>query len=233
MPHPPQRALTAQQERRLATWLDDRFLALTRGCKKRSQPDSDYPTLSHYLDAAHAALSMVLQIPPIDPSTSLRTAYLLRLTHDVLAAVPGYPATIDHIPNLLNWFDDLDNAWVVVLQAQVWHPEHGPMDLEIEAEAAATGMHSSPVTETERTRLRGLLIGGSATLEEWLDGGGLLQCFTGDEDEEDGEDVAEIGTVQDAFGELFHRTLQELGALGGLILTPFDEETIPCTAEIS
>ncbi|KAJ7119011.1 hypothetical protein C8R44DRAFT_625238 [Mycena epipterygia] len=205
----PIRALTARQERKLVTFLDDKFLELTRGYKKRS----NLPTLSLFLDAAQKILSLVLQIPPIDPSTSLRTAYLLRLTNDILASVPGYPADADNIPILLDWLDDLDQAWLSVLQAQVWDPENGAADLVIDAEAAAAGTKSSPISQTERTRLRSLLIGGSATLEEWL-GDGDASPVT------DVQGILERLGVQDGFDELFWRTLQELGGLGGIILQP-------------
>ncbi|KAF7353859.1 hypothetical protein MVEN_01071600 [Mycena venus] len=232
-PHKVLRALTARQERRLINFLEDKFLELTRGYKKRSEPTTHLPTLPLYLEAAQKILAMVLQIPPVDPSTSLRTAYLLRLTNDVLASVPGYPADGSNIPILLDWLDDLDQAWLMILQAQVWDPENGPADLVIDAEDAATGTRSSPVTQTERTRLRSLLIGGSATLEEWLAGAAPPPPDTIHEEDED-EDADDAGPlndvqdmleelgVQDGFNELFWRTLQELG-LGGDFVLPSDE----------
>jgi hypothetical protein len=178
---------------------------------------------------------MVLRIPPVDPSSSLRTAYLLRLTNDVLTSVPGYSADGANIPILLDWLDDLDQAWLMVLQAQVWHPDTGPADLVVDAEAVASGTKSSPVTQTERTRLRSLLIGGSASLEEWLGGARPTPATIDEEDEDDDDDDAgplndvqnmleELG-VQDGFDELFWRTLQELG-LSGDVLIPPHEDTI-------
>ncbi|KAJ7063695.1 hypothetical protein C8F01DRAFT_1219657 [Mycena amicta] len=217
------RPLNTQQERRLVNWLDDELLKLTRGYKKRSHPASHLQTLPEYLDAAQTILRVILRIPPIDPSTSLRIAYLLRLTNDVLGAFSGYPAAVEHIQTLLDWLDDLDNSWIVILQAQVWHPETGPEDLELDAEVLASGrVKASPVTQTERTRLRSLLIGGSAALEEWVDAGGLLHCPVGEDDDDDG------GTVQDAFEVLFHRTLKELGELGGVIVPVGPDEPVLC-----
>ncbi|KAJ6457046.1 hypothetical protein C8R47DRAFT_995990 [Mycena vitilis] len=219
-------ALKPRQERRLIDFLEDKFLELTRGYKKRSQPTTHLPTLPLYLADAQRILSMVLQIPPIDPSTSLRTAYLLRLTNDVLASVPGYSADGSNIQLLLDWLDDLDQAWLMVLQAQVWDPENGPADLVVYAEAASAGIRSSPVTQTERTRLRSLLIAGSATLEEWLGGEHRRPATIPEEDSEDEDDEAlndvqnmleELG-VQDGFDELFWRTLQELGLSGDVVL---------------
>ncbi|KAJ7494355.1 hypothetical protein B0H11DRAFT_2156154 [Mycena galericulata] len=217
------RALSSAQERRLVNFLDEKLLDLTRGYKKRSEESTHLPTLTLYLDAATRILSMVLQIPPIDPSTSLRTAYLLRLTNDVLSSVPGYPADTDNIPFLLDWLDDLDQAWLSVLQAQIWDPENGATDLVISTEQAAAGTKSSPVTQTESTRLRSLLISGSTALEEWLGGETPRNNTIVEEDEED-EDMEPVDDVedmlgrlgvQDGFDQLFWRTLQELGALHG------------------
>jgi hypothetical protein len=146
------------------------------------------------------------------------------------------------VPILLDWLDDLDQAWLSVLQAQVWDPEDGPADLVIDAEAAAAGIKSSAVTQTERTRLRSLLIGGSATLEEWLSGDAAptRQNTIIEEDEEadeeagggsikDVEGMLERLGVQDGFDELFWRTLQELGGLGGVVLPPsMNPEDMAC-----
>ncbi|KAJ6630307.1 hypothetical protein B0H10DRAFT_1984021 [Mycena sp. CBHHK59/15] len=224
----PMRALSARQERKLVYFLDERFLELTRGYRKRYEPTTHLPTLSLYLEASQKILSMILQIPPIDPSTSLRIAYLLRLTSDVLSSVPGYPADAENIPILLDWLDDMDQAWLSVLQAQVWDPENGPADLVIDAEAAAAGTNSSPITQTERARLRSLLVGGATTLEEWLAGGGPRQTAIVEDDEDgkstgaeqDVESMLQRLGVQDSFDELFWRTLQELGGLGGIVLLP-------------
>ncbi|KAF7323349.1 hypothetical protein HMN09_00115800 [Mycena chlorophos] len=221
--------LSTAQERRLRTWLDDELLKLTRGHKKRSQPDSPLQTLASYLDAAQAILCMILRIPPVDPSGSLRTAYLLRLTSDVLGAIPGYAPVVGEVEALLDWLDDLDQSWVVVLQGQVWHPDTGAGDLEEtvpEGEmmngTTTTTISTSTVTQTDRTRLRGMIIGGSAALEEWVEEGGLLHVLVGDQDDEGDEDSG--GTVQDAFGELFHRTLKELGELEGVLVPVADPD---------
>ncbi|KAJ7611786.1 hypothetical protein FB45DRAFT_941009 [Roridomyces roridus] len=221
------RALTAAQERRLVTYLDDKLLELTRGYKKRSEENAVLPTLTLYLDAATRIMAMILQIPPVDPSTAVRTAFLLRLTHDVLASIPGYPADPITIPYLQDWLDDLDQAWSAVLQAQIWHPDHGVSDLVLSADEVAAGKKSSAITQTESTRLRSLLIGGSATIEEWLGGQLHRRPRTIDEEdeeeEEDMECVADVEGmlerlgVQDDYDQLFSRTLHQLGALSGFI----------------
>jgi hypothetical protein len=112
---------------------------------------------------------------------------------------------------------------VSVLQAQVWDPVTGTgIDLIIDARDAAAGVRSSPVTQTERTRLKSLLVGGAASLEEWL--AGLTDTVAGDGDgdgeEEDVESMLGRLGVQDGFDELFSRTLDEIGGLGGLVVDP-------------
>lgn len=143
---------------------------------------------------------------------------MLRLTNDVLSSIPGYPPEPQILPEVLDWLDDLDQAWLSVLQAQVWDPaESAGVDLVIDADDALVGVKSSPLSQTERTRLRSLLIGGAATLEEWLSG---LQ-----EKEVDVESMMSRMGLQEAFDELFARTLDELGGLGGYVFEPI---TVDC-----
>ncbi|GLB35600.1 hypothetical protein LshimejAT787_0211650 [Lyophyllum shimeji] len=208
-------ALSSSQERKLVAYLDDQFLQLTRGYKKRSEPTTHLPTLHDYLDASRKLLSVILQIPPIDPSTSLRTAFLLRLTNDTLMSIPGYPPTDKTLPEALDWFDDLDQAWLTVLQAQVWDSQTGAgVDLHIDAADATAGVKSSPVSQTERTRLRSLLVGSAAALEEWLE---TQKEREGDEDIE--MMLQRLG-LQAEFDDLFSRTLDYLGGLGGVMVAP-------------
>ncbi|KAG6817037.1 hypothetical protein H0H87_000449 [Tephrocybe sp. NHM501043] len=204
------RALSTTQERKLVDYLDEKFLQLMRGYKKRSEPTTHLPTLRDYLDASRQILSLIIQIPPIDPSTSLRTAYLLRLTNDTLSSIIGYPPEPESLPEALDWLDDLDQAWLAVLQAQVWDPDTGAgIDLYIHAVDASMGMKSSPMSQTERTRLRSLIVGSSASLEEWLES----------QREREGEDVENMLQrlgLQAEFDELFSRTLDFLGGLNGI-----------------
>ena len=196
------RPLSSAQERKLVAFLDDQFMELTRGYKKRSQPTTHLPTLSLYLDAARQILSLILQIPPLDPSTSLRTALLLRLTSDTLNSITGYPALPESLPEALDWLDDLDQAWLAVLKAQIWDPiEAKGVDLIIDAADASEGMKSSPVSQTERTRLRSLMLGSSASLEDWL---------YNHDDDEDVESMLERLGLQADFDGLFSRTLDYL-----------------------
>lgn len=117
------------------------------------------------------------------------------------------------LPEVLDWLDDLDQAWLAVLQAQVWDPTEGGVDLVIDAADASAGVKSSPLTQTESTRLKSLIVGGEASLEEWLEKG---------QSDEKGENELEnrlrkLGLQAD-FDDLFARTLDFLGSLGGTMV---------------
>ncbi|KAJ8093451.1 hypothetical protein AAF712_002239 [Marasmius tenuissimus] len=214
------RPLSIRQERKLVDYLENEFIELTRAFKKRLEPTSNVGTLPEYLQATGVMLSMILQIPPFDPSTSLRTAFLLRLTNEVFASIPGYPPSLGALPDLADWLDDIDQAWVVVLRLQVWDRNEGvgvTVDLP-----AASDLKSSPMNQTERTRLKSLLVGGMEMLEDWI---GAMK--DGSESESDGRGQvadSENLTVPDAFNDLFSRTcsLLEIG----------EENPIPSTTEI-
>jgi len=129
----------------------------------------------------------------------------------VLTSITGYGPSQDALSCLLDWLDDLDQAWVAVLQSQVWDPDAGAgVDLVMSAEDAAQGARSAPVSQTERTRLRSLLLGAGESLEEWL-----AAIDKGNATADDLEGALEHMGLQEGFDELFSQTLQELGALGG------------------
>lgn len=169
-----------------------------------SQPEaSKLPTLSSYLKATHELLSMILQIPPVDPSSSLRTTFLLRLSGDLLGAIPGYEPDTEVLSELLNCLDELDRGWLAVLRSQAWDAAaHAGVDLPVDS--ALPGRGPNP---TERTRLRSLIIGGVDRLEEWLE-----RLDTGGEDFTVA--LERLG-VQRGFDDLFARTLAEMGSLAG------------------
>ncbi|KAI1791580.1 hypothetical protein LXA43DRAFT_1140102 [Ganoderma leucocontextum] len=198
------RALSQTQERNLMDYLEDRFLDVTRNFKKRADPSSTLRTLPSYLEATHHLLSLVLQIPPVDPSSSLRTTLLLRLTGDVLSSVPGYGPVLEPtaLPLLLGWLADLDTGWLAVLRAQAWDSSHS---CAVDALVPESARASRP-SQTERTRLRSLLIGGTDALEEWVE-----KVNVG------GQGRAEI---EQAFNELFAGTLAEMGSLTGAMNDP-------------
>ncbi|KAJ3966133.1 hypothetical protein EV361DRAFT_596353 [Lentinula raphanica] len=203
------RPLSPKQERRLVVFLDNEFLELTRGYKKRSSQTSHLPTLEAYLQAAQRILRLILQIPPVDPSTSLRIQLLLRLTNEVLTCIPGYPPNSDSLPIAMDWLDDLDQSWAAVLQAQVWNPTEGiGEDLIVDAGDVARGIKSTPMSQTERTRLKSLLLGGVATLEEWLEGKPI------------GVNRQPAVVEEAGLNDIFSNTLEQLGDLGVVEIEP-------------
>ncbi|PPQ78358.1 hypothetical protein CVT25_011641 [Psilocybe cyanescens] len=248
------RPLTSKQERKLVDYLDEAFLDLTRNFKKRSEVSSTLKTLPAYLDAVRRILALILQIPPVDPSTSLRIAYMLRLTGDTLGAIPGYTLALgpsenpsltirDTLQDLVDFLDDLDQAWVAVLQNQIWDPASAegidlvlPASIEVLAPAPApapatnangnsvsrrpTILKSTPPSQTDVTRLRSLLFAGQSSLEEWL----AHARSAGTETELDTESqpqepdvssmLARMGLLDD-FDALFVRTLDFLGGFAG------------------
>lgn len=206
----------------------------------RNEESSELRSLPQYLEEVRHILALVLQIPPVDPSTGLRTYYLLRLTGDVFCSITGYrvhqatgqdglsralsvdlSAVRDVLQDLIDFLDDLDQAWLAVLEGQVWDPESAEgvdlasglsnITLHTDDEGAAMNDDNDVKTtlpnQTDTTRLRSLLVGGESALEEWL----LDQRF-GDSDLP--------GTLQsmgllDDFDNLFVRTLSHLGEFKG------------------
>jgi hypothetical protein len=228
--HRSRKALSKVQERKAVEYVEDSFMEITSAFKKRSasmrsassesteivvnssEPSmTKLPTLTTYLDAMQKLLAFILQIPPIDPSTYLRTAFLLRLTGDVMTSVPGYPPEMKELQSLLDFLDDLDQGWLGVLKSQVWDPTAGEgVDLIVPVDQIEPGeppIKSSPVSQTERTRLRSLLITGTAGLEEWLTG-----LDTNGEDYQLA--LQSVGLLQ-GFDDLFSGTLSEMGTYDG------------------
>lgn len=172
-----------------------------------------------------------MQIPPIDPSTSLRIAYLLRLTGDVLNAIPGYKLGTLHSPakatlhDLVDFLDDLDQAWMAVLQNQVWDPDSAEgvdlvllRDLPPLADSnghtpPAESPKSSPPSQTDIARLRSLLFSGESALEEWLSN--QRNEYMNNEDIDDVSTMLARMGLLDHFDSLFAETLDFLGAFSG------------------
>ncbi|KAF9480904.1 hypothetical protein BDN70DRAFT_912530 [Pholiota conissans] len=254
--HARPRALTSRQERKLLDYLDENFLQLTRNFKKRSDESSTLRTLGAYLEESRRLLAFILQIPPIDPSTSLRISYMLRLTGEALTSIPGYRlgaalpsgrdgASTDSgggmraaLQDLVDFLDDLDQAWLAVLKGQAWDPASSEgvdvafpndvaMDLTDDPPPATNGiapktaptLKTSPPTQTDLTRLRSLLLAGESRLEEWLTN---ERNPVGDNENAadalvEVEDVSamldRMGLLED-FDSLFVRTLDYLGGFG-------------------
>jgi soluble cytochrome b562 len=210
-------ALSKAQERKAVEYVEDSFMDITSAFKKRLEPSmTKLPTLTAYLDSMQKLLAFILQIPPIDPSTHLRTAFLLRLTGDVMTSVPGYPPQMKELQTLLDFLDDLDQAWSAVLKNQVWDPAAGEgVDLIVCVDEIKPGdppIRSSPVSQTEQTRLRSLLVTGTAELEEWMTG-----LNTSGEDYQIA--LQRAGLLQ-GFDDLFSVTLSEMGTYDGSVNDP-------------
>ncbi|KLO06100.1 hypothetical protein SCHPADRAFT_838502 [Schizopora paradoxa] len=209
--------LSAKQERNLVDFVEEKFLEITRAYKKRSLPSTTLPTLKSYIEATHSLLPLILQIPPIDSQASLRIALLLRLTGEFLGAILGYVPDPDSLSLLLNWLDELDRGWLAVLRSQAWDPdERDGVDLEIptfstesngNSPTSNTTSLSRTVSQTDRARLRSIFVTGTSNLEEWLEKGLVV------EGADDLESALEKLGLQQAFDELFERTLGEMGYL--------------------
>ena len=152
---------------------------------------------------------MILQIPPVNPSASLRVTLLLRLTSDALISITGYKPDTETLPILLDWLNDLDRGWLAVLRSQAWDTESRAgidriEDEHTEADSIRPPSQLSPMTQTERTRLRSLIIGGTAKMEEWM-----VQLDTGGQDY---DVVLQTLGLQQGFDDLFSGTLAEMGS---------------------
>jgi len=147
---------------------------------------------------------MILLIPPVDPSAPLRSALLLRLTGDVLNSIPGYTPDEKSLPILLDWLQDLDGGWLAVLRSQGWDPvARSGIMVQL-----PDGAHAGPLSQTELTRLKSVLVAATEMLEEWVE---LLQTRLGDGEVLDIK-TAEGGRLED----LFTGTLTEMGFLRGV-----------------
>ena len=202
-------------------------------------------TLPAYLEAARHLLLLVIQIPPIDPSTGLRIAYLLRFTGDVLFAIPGYQLETsttttsisssiqETLRDVLEFLGDLDRAWLAVLQSQVWDPSTDQaVDLVVTLNddpqtlnppsniPSASSIKSTPPSQTEVTRLKSLLFTGESSLEEWLT---TEKARADDADNDDVSGMLERMGLLDEFDSLFVRTLDFLGGFTGTTAEPVEE----------
>jgi len=175
-------------------------------------------------------LALILQIPPIDPSTGLRIAYFLRLTGDALGSIPGYKLSSMNETNytalhdLIDFLDDIDQAWVAVLQGQVWDPESAEgVDLILPITTHASSVpnepsirtyKSTPPSQTDIARLRSLLFSGESALEEWLTDERAEGNVDSADEVDDISGMLENMGLLDRFDSLFVRTLDFLGGFG-------------------
>ena len=123
------------------------------------------------------------------------------------------------LPLLLAWLQDLDRGWLAVLRAQAWDVS-ASSGVDISSLRSPSDAGTTPVSQTERTRLRSALLAGAGALEEWLE-----RLDTRGE----GFDVvlARAGLEQ-AFDDLFSGTLAEMGSLSGSMNDPAGMEGTVC-----
>jgi len=107
---------------------------------------------------------------------------------------------------------------VAVLQGQVWDPSSGAgVDLVVPVDSSSgSNIGSTPPSQTDVAWLRSFLIGGQSALEEWLGEERLTQGGEGEED--DLSATLERMGLLDEFDEVFSKTLDFLGGLGGVIV---------------
>ncbi|TFK24666.1 hypothetical protein FA15DRAFT_640830 [Coprinopsis marcescibilis] len=252
------RPLTQREEQRLIAYLDERMLQLTRNHMKRSEHSSTTQTLTAYLEEARRIMALILQIPAVYPSGTIRIAYLLRLTGDALGATPGYSLTrqfsgplaegaanivVDpqrikaNLVDLLDFLDDLDQAWLAVLEGQAWDPTSsegvdvfqllGPLvhSLQDNQDASIPDPQTnksdippklSKPSQTDKTRLRSLLLGGEATLEEWIVNEKVDKVMGMGGTEDDITGLLDKLGLLDEFDNIFTRTMDHLGGFGDI-----------------
>ena len=127
----------------------------------------------------------------------------MRLTGDVLNSVPGYTPDEKALPLLLDWLQDLDEGWLAALRSQGWDPATRSRAMVRLPDGARPGS----LSQTERTRLKSVLVSATEMLEEWVE---LLQTRLGEEKMLDIK-AALGGRLED----LFSGTLTEMGFLRG------------------
>lgn len=153
----------------------------------------------------HPLMTLVLMIPPIEASSHLRASLLLRLTGEILECMPGYAANWD-VLELLDMLDELDHGWLAVLRSQTWKVESREgVDLILPPN---THIRAAPISQTDRTRLRSLLLLGTNKLEQWLEEALL-------DSPEDHAGHPQTLEARQRFDDLFHNTLSEMGELQG------------------
>jgi len=198
-------ALSSSQERRLTDHIDEKILEIQREYRKRDYEDSTLRSLSSYIKAMYPLLTLILMVPPIGASAHLRASLLLRLTGDLLDCIPGYEP--DDFGRLLEILTELDFGWLAVLRSQVWDSElRRGIDLVLPTDMI---VQTSPISQTDRTRLRSLLMSGTDKLEEWLEEMVPLAETT--------DDTQGAVEIREMFDDLFHCTLAEMGELHGVV----------------
>ena len=126
--------------------------------------------------------------------------------------------------DLIDFLDDIDQAWVAVLQGQIWDPELAEgVDLILptptDSSSVTTGSSvktykSTPPSQTDIARLRSLLFSGESALEEWLTNERAEGNVDNTDEVDDISGMLEQMGLLDRFDSLFVRTLDFLGGFG-------------------
>ncbi|KZS98800.1 hypothetical protein SISNIDRAFT_1455 [Sistotremastrum niveocremeum HHB9708] len=205
----PIRKLSKRQESRLVDYVEDNLLEISGQYKKRAHESSRLRTLNDYLLATRPLLSVILLVPPLGTSASLRTSLLLRLTGEVLDAIPNYPIQSDTLDALYGWLSDLEQGWLTVLRSQLWDTtEHAGKDLILPEDAKPQDLPSL-VSQTDRTRLRSILILGTEKLEDFLSQLGPIEEI----EDEEGETLDSVlEDPRQRFADIFGQIFAEMGS---------------------
>ena len=194
-PTPASRALlslTQQQERRLWTHIDDRLLSLERDERKHA-----FGSLTGLLDRLMSILTLILQVPPVDPWGSVRVSYLLTLTGSVINYItslplismpvnPSQPATPDTLSESADDSREFEDDAVQKEAASTMRKllnfldevDRGWQavlrgDAWIAGSKSGSSGHSVPVSfgsqvgATERIRLRSIIMASRSKLLAW------------------------------------------------------------------
>ncbi|EPQ32352.1 uncharacterized protein PFL1_00548 [Pseudozyma flocculosa PF-1] len=83
--------LSAKQEARLRSYLDNSLLVISRGYRKRFDPSSPLPSLIPFWQQWNVILGVLARVPPYGSGgTNLLVSYLLRCTSDICDGIAGY-----------------------------------------------------------------------------------------------------------------------------------------------
>lgn len=162
-----------------------------------------------------------------------------------MTAIVGYKPRVEDLDGLLEWLRVLDVGWEGVLRGVPW--EVAILDGSGSSGIRAGGVggdngegrsrrgeerkgpenesereKSKVLTQTEKTRLKSLLITGAARIDEWLEGlspkedSGIEELgnqeVLGEGSASDYVDILESRGLRERFERLFERTLKELEA---------------------
>ncbi|WVN90470.1 uncharacterized protein L203_105706 [Cryptococcus depauperatus CBS 7841] len=176
--------LTPKQEAKLRTHLDDRLASL-----ERDERTFNLKSIPSLLSRLAPLLQLILQIPPYQPFSHIRTSYLLTLTAVIpsyIAALPLHQngigqreegiATRKVLQDVLQFLGEVDRGWMAVLNRMGWTPP--PSIISATKKAYEEGQvlvggrairveYGGQVDLTERIRLRSILVSGRSKIEAW------------------------------------------------------------------